>query len=242
MAAVDVPAAREGTQLAQEALGSDPLPGHHLHPDLASPPHLRRSRHEGDEALVRFGDEEHPALNAREDAAVIEGDVDVLDRALLGWLSAEHTAGVGHQVRERHAHVFVRDVDAGHGCRATGRGEVRVEVRVERHLDVGVIGDGERLGDDRQLRRFDAKVCAQSLDKGRLSRGRLRGDLIEERLEGRAELPKGEFGIVGHVVQRGDTGRINPSCATDTTSFPSRVNRCPVTKPRAPCAAGLSCA
>ena len=156
VAAVDVPAAREGTQLAQEALGAGPLPGHHLHPDLASPPHLRRSRHEGDEALVRFGDEEHPALNAREDAAVIEGDVDVLDRALLGWLSAEHTAGVGHQVRERHAHVFVRDVDADHGGRATGRGEVRVE----RHLDVGVVGDGERLGDDRQLRRFDAEVCA----------------------------------------------------------------------------------
>src|SRR5437870_4875980 len=48
--------------------------------------------------------------------------------------------------------------------------------------------------------------------------------------------------LVPDAAQRGVTGRINPSCATDTTSFPSCVNRCPVTKPRAPCAAGLSCA
>jgi len=40
VAPVDVAAARDGTQLAQEALGSGPLAGHHLHPDLAPPRHL----------------------------------------------------------------------------------------------------------------------------------------------------------------------------------------------------------
>jgi hypothetical protein len=46
----------------------------------------------------------------------------------------------------------------------------------------------------------------------------------------------------GAGTKRHPLGRMSPSWATDATSVPSRVKRWPIVKPRAPCAAGLTCA
>src|SRR5438874_7164807 len=81
MAAVHVPLAQGRSQTSQEALGSYPLGSHDFDFELLDWPRAARPPHQHGKTLVAIAYQVEAALNTRQHAILIEGDVHVLDRS-----------------------------------------------------------------------------------------------------------------------------------------------------------------
>jgi hypothetical protein len=87
---------------------------------------------------------------------------------------------------------------------------LRLEIGVERHMDVRVVGRLEVLTDDRQRVGIDAEVLADADGERRLSRRGVGDRLFEEALERRAEVACRQR-LLFHGPDRRSTGVSGPS-------------------------------
>ena len=156
---------------------------------------------------------------------------------------AQAAAAVLRILRELRMDVASRRADAARGGECVARGMSRAE------RDEHGVERAEPRRRDVGQRRGDARVPREAKRRRRLGCERGRGG--KERGDQKGAGQGHDSGVGGKCSacpdrhRRDHRGvplrmRINPSCVTEATSFPSRENTSPRTNPRAPYAAGLS--
>ena len=121
-------------------------------------------------------------LDGGQDPVVVERHVGVLDRSLPG--NAAEPAGGSHQLGEALSSEAMKADDPEHLCRSA----LTRHIGFHRHVQVGLIVLGERLGDDRQRGRVRVEVLPEFPREERGFFGLLlRPHLVDETLERCAE-------------------------------------------------------